>query len=322
MSFYYQIYGLKVASSRNISLLEQVIDSNETDLSVIWSTSASDTPDLAMEWAKISNDNTKGARNIVVYSAPGETGSLFKLDFFTDNILLTLIFDKSKQTARIVYDENEIEGNLDSYFVGVIMGCIMRLQGIICLHGSAVNIGSKVAVFLGSKRSGKSTTAAAFGQMGFSVLADDITVIRLRNERYYVQPGYPKVRLRPESLSALHQANANEFKLVHTQRNSRYSDITDTFQRDELPLDAIYILNQIQGVGLKPYIEQAPSGGSIDLIRNSFAKYLSTGELRKAEFESLLQLASMTPVKKLNFSNDLAGLNSQCELVINDLSAS
>jgi len=322
MSFYYQIYGLRVASSRNINLLEQVMDSNETHLSVIWTTSASDTPDPGMEWTKISNDNTKGTRNIVVYSASGKPESLFKLDFFTDNILLRLIFDKCKQTAWIIYDGNETEGNLDSYFVGVIMGCIIRLQGMICLHGSAVNIAGKAAVFLGSKRSGKSTTAAAFSQMGFNVLADDITVIRLRNGRYYVQPGYPKVRLRPASLSALHQASAHEFKLVHTQRNSRYSDITDNFQQDELPLDTIYILNQIPDVNLKPYIEQAPSGGSIDLIRNSFAKYLSTGGLRKGEFESLLQLASMTRVKKLNFSNDLAGLNSQCELVVNDLSAS
>jgi hypothetical protein len=317
MSFYYQIYGLKVASSRNISLLEQAVNGNETDISVTWGTSMADTTD-EIEWVKISNDDTKVARNIVVYSAPGEKESLFKLAFFTDNILLTLIFDKSKQTARIVYNENETEGNLDSYFVGVIMGCIMRLQGMICLHGSAVNIAGKAAVFLGSKRSGKSTTAAAFAQMGFSVLADDITVIRLRKGRYYVQPGYPKVRLRPASLSALHQANAGEFKLVHTQRNSRYSDITDTFQRDELPLDTIYILNQADIT--EPYIEPAPGDGLVDLIRNSFAKYLSTGDIRKTEFQSLSQLANMINVKTLNIPRDLAGLNAQCQLVINDLS--
>lgn len=321
MSFYYQIYGLRVASSRKISLLKHETNQATIDLKINWTTSASEATGLNLEWSLLRSADSNAAKNISAYSALTETGTLFKLEFFTENILLTLFFDKHTHTAWLIYSENETDGNLDSYFVGVVLGCIMRLQGMICLHGSAVNIAGKAVVFLGSKRSGKSTTAAAFAKLGFNVLADDIAVLALRNGQYYVQPGYPNIRLRPASLSVLQSsAHVDEFKLVHTHRDSRYTDITDTFQCKELSLGGLYILKELPRPGTQSYIEPALTDGLTELIKNSFAKYLSTGYMRRAEFESLSQLTNVVPVKKLYIPYHLDGLNNQCRLVITDFS--
>jgi len=72
------------------------------------------------------------------------------------------------------------------------------------LHASAVSIDGKAAIFLGPRGAGKSTTtAAAFGAEGYSVLEDDVVAIRFDEGVLTVVPGVPQLRLKSDAAAAL-----------------------------------------------------------------------------------------------------------------------
>src|SRR5579862_2093768 len=49
------------------------------------------------------------------------------------------------------------------YLLGPVLGLLLRLRGVVCLHASAVSLGGRAVAFAGPAGAGKSTTAAALG---------------------------------------------------------------------------------------------------------------------------------------------------------------
>src|ERR1044071_526551 len=76
-----------------------------------------------------------------------------------------------------------------TYLLGRVMGFVMLLRGVVCLHASAVAIGDEAIALVGAAGSGKSTTAAAFAERGYSVLAGDVVTIVHLFTRFLVRPG-------------------------------------------------------------------------------------------------------------------------------------
>ena len=91
-----------------------------------------------------------------------------------------------------------------TYLLGPVLGFVLRLRGITCLHASAVAVGDRAIALMGPANAGKSTTAAGFSRMGFPVLADDIVALSEPDEILRVQPAYPQLRLWPESAAFLY----------------------------------------------------------------------------------------------------------------------
>ena len=77
------------------------------------------------------------------------------------------------------------------------------MRGVVPLHASAVAVANHAVALVGAPGAGKSTTAAAFAQRGFPVLSDDLAALTERENQFFVQPGYPRVNLWPDSVSAL-----------------------------------------------------------------------------------------------------------------------
>src|SRR5207245_7692556 len=62
--------------------------------------------------------------------------------------------------------------NAASYLLGPILGLVLRLRGVTCLHASAVAFGDRSVAFVGQTGAGKSTTAAAFARPACGVISD------------------------------------------------------------------------------------------------------------------------------------------------------
>src|SRR5215470_11023862 len=84
-----------------------------------------------------------------------------------------------------------------TYLLGPVMGFVLLLRGVVCLHASAVVIGDQAIALLGPAGSGKSTTAAAFSNQGYSVIAEDVVTLDDREDHFWVRPAYPCIRLWP-----------------------------------------------------------------------------------------------------------------------------
>src|SRR5262249_29214347 len=86
-----------------------------------------------------------------------------------------------------------------TYLLGPVMRFVLLLRGMVCLHASSVVIDGKAFALLGPAGAGKSTTAAAFAERGFSILAEDVVTLDDRGDSFYVRPAYPCIRLWPAS---------------------------------------------------------------------------------------------------------------------------
>ena len=89
--------------------------------------------------------------------------------------------------------------DLLTYLLGPVLGFLLHLRGVPCLHGSAVAVEEGAVAFLGPAGSGKSTTAALFARHGHGVFSDDIVPVHEKDEPFLVHPGYNYLRLWPES---------------------------------------------------------------------------------------------------------------------------
>ncbi len=83
--------------------------------------------------------------------------------------------------------------------LGTVMALWLEGQGLPVLHASAVSTPPGAIVFLGDSGSGKSTLASAFVGAGYPLLTDDNLAIRQQGEHFWALPGYPQMRMWPET---------------------------------------------------------------------------------------------------------------------------
>lgn len=205
-----------------------------------------------------------------------------------------------------------------SYLLGPVLGLLLRLRGISCLHASAVALGKRAVVFAGGDGAGKSTTAAAFATCGCAVLSDDVVAIVERENAFYVMPAYPYLSLWPDSVEMLYGAGKILPSFSHNFDKRRLAlDENDIrFERQPLPLGAIFILGKRISDATAPYLESLTGQEAlVSLVANSYAAHLVDSDVRASEFAFLGRVVSSVPVKRLRPHTDPSRLLHLCEIV-------
>lgn len=197
--------------------------------------------------------------------------------------------------------------------VGCVLGVAMRLQGLMCLHSSVVNVDGEAISLIGEKGAGKSTTAAAMAQMGYSVLTDDIAVINLVEGRFYVHPGYPSLRLWNTAVQALRGSTkglAQVFRSIEKHLVELGVEDGWRFEKTALPLKAIYLLGERDREKVRPsWTAVSRVEGLRGLMMNQYPQWLRLEELRqRQEIAVLAQLIQEVPVRRVKRSDDLSSV--------------
>jgi hypothetical protein len=208
-----------------------------------------------------------------------------------------------------------------TYLLGPILGYWLRLQGIPCLHASAVAIDGRAIALLGPAGAGKSTTAAVFAQRGYPVLSEDVVALREQGETFMVSPGYPLLRLWPESVRDLY-GRPDALPALTPNWDKCYLDLTirdGGFHTSPLPLGAIYILGERQADPAMPVVKSGPAAGYLmALVANAYANYLLDRSLRAEEFHALARLITRVPVRRVISHTDPALLHRLCDMILDD----
>jgi hypothetical protein len=208
-----------------------------------------------------------------------------------------------------------------TYLLGPVMGFVLLLRGMHCLHASAVDLDGQAVALVGPAGAGQSTTAAAFSNLGFGVLSDDVVTLAGGRGEITVYPAYPCVRLWAESAQALF-GSADALPLLTPNWDKRYLDLagdTHRFQSVALPLAAIYLLGQRSGDATAPRVEPvAPQAAMIELVGNAYAPRLKEKAARAAEFEVLTGLIETVPVRRAIPNADLSRVDRLCEVILED----
>jgi hypothetical protein len=246
-----------------------------------------------------------------------EDGALLRLDY-EDGTQFWV--DRNRENIWATWPEGlSLQGAL-TFLFGPVLGIVLRLRGVTCLHASAVSIGDRSVAFVGSAGAGKSTTAAAFAREGYGILSDDIVALSEREGAFFVLPAYPYLCLWPESVKMLYgSAEAlTRFLPDWDKRRLDLGDCGTRFESRALPLGAIYLLGDPRP-GPEPGIEPVqPQEALISLVVDTYANKILDREMRAREFSVLGRLVATVPIRRIHPNDDSSGLEELCRAIRDD----
>ena len=319
MSVSHIVYGLRLAANIALPGISSRLDSNAYDVRVRlkdWPK----VPSTFGECVEISYASSyvaaDGQPNLRVGVFPGAEQFGF---FYGDGARFAI-----GRTGREVWadwPENYSLEDACTYLLGPVMGFVLRLRGIMCLHASAVAVGDKAIAFVGLPGAGKSTTAAAFASADFPVLSDDVVALADDGVQFCVQPGYPRLNLWPDSVCTLF-GSEDALPRITPSWEKRYLQLDQNghhFASSPLPLGAIFILDSRDSSLTAPMIEGVPVNEAfMALVANTYVNYLLDQGMRRREFDVLGRLVSEIPIRRVRPPAESSAIFSLCEAIAAD----
>src|SRR6202171_797138 len=231
--------------------------------------------------------------------------------------------DRNRENIWATWPEGLSLENAATYLFGPVLGILLRLRGVTCLHASAVSIGDRSVAFVGSAGAGKSTTAAALALEAYGVISDDIVALSEREGTFFVLPAYPYLCLWPESVKMLY-GSAEALPRFLPDWDKRRLDLGGSgtrFESRALPLGAIYVLGD-RRPDPAPYVEGVrPKAGLLSLVADTFANKTLDREMRAREFAVLGRLVTTVPIRRIHPHKDPSRLEELCAVIHKDFAS-
>lgn len=233
---------------------------------------------------------------------------------------ITVVVDACGSEVWATWSDGMTVEDAASFLTGSVLGFVLRLRGVTCLHGSAIALGERAIAIVGPSGSGKSSTAAGFARRGNAVLTDDIAALRETGKAFYVEPAFPRVHLWPTSARAMFEG-WESLPRITSSWDKRRLDLDGPgfrFQSAPLPLAAIYLLDERES-GDFPRIEPMSAANAlIALLADSHAADFIDRPQRATEFDALARLLDRVPVRRVTPCEDLERVPQLCVAIARD----
>lgn len=316
----HKVFGLTLHSNLPIPGLAPVESSRSTaDVDIYWGSSpeSKDEVPFAAEELSYSSSYTDGAGNPGLRIWKRRDGIYLHLVYY-DGIEFWL--EKRGTAVWAIWPETSTFDDAVSYFLGPVLGLLLRLRGVTCLHASAVAIDDSCIVFVGPEGAGKSTTAALLARDGFSVISDDVAALVENGDGFRVMPAYPHLCLWPDSVEMLYGSPEAlpRFSAGWEKRRLGLGYQGSCFEERELPLRAIYLLGE-RRPDPAPYIEAVqPRGALLSLLADTFANKILDRESRASEFAVLGRLVTTVAVRRVYAHQEATRFKELCRVIRED----
>ncbi len=169
----------------------------------------------------------------------------------------------------------------EEVILGPALSLALALQGIWCLHASAIVVDGAVIAFIGESGMGKSTLAAFLGaetQRGWRPAADDILPIGFTDDGLCAFPHFPQLKLSAAQQPWIGLPQA-------------------------LPVQAICLLASVQAEHATVDCDLLePRSATLALIRHTVAARLFGGDLLAQHLAFCTEVAAQIPVYRLTFA--------------------
>jgi hypothetical protein len=324
VSYFYRAYGVGIDSSSRIGGLEPLVSRTEKR-----SLSFEDGPEpdwvrrLLLLPGRILSRRSEPAGSAnpsFTLTQHGEAEG-FELSY-SDGA--RFVVDGAAQHVWGAYQSPLTADDMASYFLGPVMGFLLRWRNITCLHASGVEIGGRAVCFCGGAGYGKSTTAAALALRGIPVLAEDIVALDESSGEFHAVPGYPRVCLWPESVSML-LGRADALPQLTPVWEKCYLELDGQrarFSPRKLPLGAVYLFAPRSSDESAPRIEVlGPREALLELVRNTYMNWVLGPEQRANEFDILCRLVQQVSVRRIVPHTKPEKISGLCELILQDAPA-
>ena len=220
---------------------------------------------------------------------------------------------RGDSAINIAPEDGASEGLLRLPLLGPVMALLLHQRGILTLHASAVRIGDKVAVFVGDKGAGKSTTAAAALARGHELVTDDLLAVGFDDpKRPCAIPGYPSLKLSDNCADMFTLAGAHDLAAPIENFPKSIRRLALAPPRAATPIARIYVLER----GGDARATALPRLAALNAImRYAYVPMFEGKPWPRAEahrhFSQCAALADAVRVAKLETSDDLSRLKSR-----------
>ena len=285
--YYYNAFGLKIASDTELESLELQGAQNAADVTirrVEGALPSVEAPLIIQEDLRVS-----------------ET----KLWLDVPDLLQMYIESGSSILYRCV--ENPGEGIPEAFLLGTGMGAVLHQRGILPLHGSCVCRDGRAVVIMGDSGAGKSTMAAEFSAQGWRFMSDDIVPIILTEDAAFAQSGYPAQKLCTDALAR--HAGLEETAVPLRREDGREKfrvKVGASFHGESCPISHVLYLGQ---PGEDARVAPVPNGRAVDLalciqllLDNCYREWACVGAAQKqrlfGQCAALAQRVSLIGVQR------------------------
>jgi hypothetical protein len=318
MPLLYSAYGVCLEASRPIPGLVPLRESFNAHLKVRLGEAPRGLA-TTREWYRSEYKDESGIPVLTVWEL--EEGRFFRFRY-TDHT--EFVIDRSGTEVWATWPDDLTIEDTSTYLLGPVMGFVLLLRGITSLHASAVAINDRAVALVGPAGVGKSTIAAVFARLGFAVLSEDVVALSQTDDGFFVQPGYPLIRLWADSVRALF-GDEDALPLLTPNWDKQYLDLTSAgyrFQKHPLPLAAVYIIGERSPEQAAPFVTRMPAKEKvINLIANTYTAYLVRAEMRERQFQLLSRVAQTIPIRQLTPHTDIKRLPDLCKMIAVDFEA-
>lgn len=179
----YRISGLSVAS--------------ELELPGAIPATAHDSPDVTVSFGEVPQRLAEATASGPTWQRQGNT-----LLLSVPGLVRILVSDG--RSIVVAIEAGASAHDASAFVLGSALGILLHQRGELVLHASAVARDGRAIVLCGHSGAGKSTTAAALCERGFSFVSDDICVLRLnQNGLPVVLPDGRQLKLWRNSIDGL-----------------------------------------------------------------------------------------------------------------------
>jgi energy-coupling factor transporter ATP-binding protein EcfA2 len=203
------------------------------------------------------------------------------------------------------------EGKARLYILGIAFSAIIHQRGLLPLHASALEKNGKAILICGESGAGKSTTAAALLKHGFSLLSDDISLVRINEQKPEVVAGFPHMKLWPESVELLdmNMADMSEFAPDIVKKGLRLQHSSQHESVEIIALCYLFVKEEVMQKTVIQGVEKVKT-----LIDNTFRlRFVNDTGQHQAYFNTTSRLAScvnMLSISRPTNKNSLSELTS------------
>ena len=184
---------------------------------------------------------------------------------------------------------------LRTFLLGPVLAVLLRQRGFLVLHASAVMVRRLVLLFMGGSGWGKSTLAAALCRQGYGLLSDDVTAIDMNTHHATVLPGYPQVKLWPDSAKAIGQ-DPELLPKLYSDGDKRVCRTDSSFCHEPLPLARAYVLSEGSSLQIT---ELEPQAALVEVVRHSSRVRQLPSEVAPAHLQQCAKLVNSVPLSRL-----------------------
>jgi hypothetical protein len=207
------------------------------------------------------------------------------------------------------------ERTLRLFILGPILAVLLRQRGHLLLHASAVAVADEAVLFLGGAGWGKSTMAATLHARGHGLVTDDVAVVHTEESCSMLFPGFPQLKLWPETLVTLGD-DPGELPKCNPRFEKRVRPASDKFSSAPLPIKRIYVLDKSNSAEISPL---RPQEALAELVRHTYG---AMGVGSTSHFLECAHIANTVTVCRLRRQETLSQLPHLAQLVEDDLARS